>query len=121
MADNQKKDNFFKRMGKAIVSYAKGTKSELKKVSWPTMKQIVNNTGIVIVCIVVVGIVIFALDFIFGKGFTFLTNKKVEVEEGTDIQNQQTLTEEQLEQLMNEWASENATDFELETELESEN
>lgn len=75
MADNQKKDGFFKK----IASNAKATKSEFKKVSWPTRKQLINNTWIVIVCIVIVGIVIFALDTLFGFGFKFLNEQKIDV------------------------------------------
>ena len=105
MADKQKKDNFFKRIAKAIVSYVKATKSELKKVSWPSMKQIVNNTGIVIVCIVIVGLVIFALDTLFTKGFEFLTNKKAETEEATEQQ----LTQEEINKLMEEYEAQMAT------------
>ncbi|MBQ7876085.1 MAG: preprotein translocase subunit SecE [Clostridia bacterium] len=71
MAENQKKDGFFKKIGNS----AKATKSELKKVSWPTGKQLLNNTGIVIICIVVVGLVIFALDSAFGFGFKFLVDE----------------------------------------------
>lgn len=84
MAEKQKKDNFFKR----IKSYVKATKSEVKKVSWPTRKQVINNTGIVIVCILIVGIVIAALDAFFSFGFGFLTNGKVnrDVVDPTDIE-----------------------------------
>ena len=76
MADNQKKENFFVRAGKSIALYAKATKSELKKVSWPTRKQLINNTLIVIACVVAVGIVIFALDTVFGFGFNALIGRK---------------------------------------------
>ena len=76
MADNQKKENFFVRTGKSIALYAKATKSELKKVSWPTRKQLINNTLIVIACVVAVGIVIFALDTVFGFGFNALIGRK---------------------------------------------
>ena len=65
------------------------------------MKQIVNNTGIVIVCIVIVGLVIFALDTLFGKGFEFLTNKKAETEEATEQQ----LTQEEIDKLLAELAT----------------
>jgi preprotein translocase subunit SecE len=81
MADKQKKEkkeNFFKRAANGIATYAKATKSELKKVSWPTPKQLVNNTAIVVVCIVVIGIFIFILDAIFGLGFKALNNNKAE-------------------------------------------
>ena len=35
-----------------LVKYFKDTKSELKKVTWPSKKQIKNNTGIIIVFII---------------------------------------------------------------------
>ena len=37
-------------------------KSELKKVQWPSTKQTVNNTVIVIVCVVIVGLFIWVFD-----------------------------------------------------------
>ncbi|MBQ6795357.1 MAG: preprotein translocase subunit SecE [Clostridia bacterium] len=72
MAENQKKDGFFKKIGNS----AKATKSEVKKVSWPSKKQLINNTGIVIVCILIVGLVIFALDTVFGFGFAKINDMK---------------------------------------------
>ena len=37
-------------------------KSELKKVVWPTKSQMVNNTVIVLVCTLIVGICIWVFD-----------------------------------------------------------
>ena len=87
MADKQKKDNFFKRAASRIAGGAKSTKSEIKKISWPTRKQLFNNTAIVIACIIVVGVIIFILDTIFGFGFSFLTGQKnaSDVEMPTEI------------------------------------
>lgn len=42
-------------------------KSELKKVVWPTPKQTVNNTVIVIICVIVVGICIWVFDWLAGE------------------------------------------------------
>ena len=39
-------------------------KSELKKVVWPTGKQTMNNTVIVIVCCIVVGLCIWLFDWL---------------------------------------------------------
>ena len=39
-------------------------RTELKKVQWPTRKQTINNTLIVIACVVFVGIFIWIFDFI---------------------------------------------------------
>ncbi len=50
----------------AVVKYFKGVKSEFKKVTWPSFKQIVNNTTTVIVSVIAVGLFIFLLDTAFG-------------------------------------------------------
>lgn len=47
----EKKPGVFARLKK----YFRDTKSEVKKVVWPTKQQTINNTGVVIACIVVVG------------------------------------------------------------------
>ena len=54
-----KKPGFFARVGK----WLKEMKSELKKVQWPSKKQTVNNTAIVIACVVIVGLFIWVFDF----------------------------------------------------------
>ena len=53
-----KNPGFLARAGK----WLRELKSELKKVQWPSKKQTVNNTLIVIACIVVVGIFIWVFD-----------------------------------------------------------
>ena len=45
-----------------IKQWFKETKAELKKVQWPTWKQTLNNTLIVIAFCVVVGLCIFLFD-----------------------------------------------------------
>ncbi len=50
-----------------IVKYFKGVKSEFKKVTWPSFKQILNNTTTVIVSVIVVGLFIFVLDYAFSN------------------------------------------------------
>jgi len=40
-------------------------RSELKKVVWPTRKQLINNTLIVIVAVVIVSAVIGLMDLVF--------------------------------------------------------
>lgn len=58
-----------------IVKYFKEVKSELKKVVWPTFKQIKNNTIIVLVSIVIVGAFIWILDFGFSKSLGTVVEK----------------------------------------------
>ena len=45
-----------------IKQWCKETKAELKKVQWPSWKQTLNNTLIVLVFCVIVGICIFLFD-----------------------------------------------------------
>ena len=57
-SDKNANPGFFARMGK----WFRDMKSELKKVQWPTWKQTLNNTLIVLAFCVVVGVCIFAFD-----------------------------------------------------------
>ncbi len=52
-----------------IVRFFKEVKSEMKKVVWPSRKQLVNNTLIVIAVVIIIGIVIAIFDTIFQFGF----------------------------------------------------
>lgn len=57
-----KKENFFVRAGKRISRWFREMKSELKKVVWPTKSQMLNNTLIVLACVLVIGIFIVIFD-----------------------------------------------------------
>ena len=61
MAEN-KKQNWFKRTWGAICKYFRELKSDLKKVVWPTPKQVLKNTLIVIACVLVVSAFIYLFD-----------------------------------------------------------
>ena len=45
----------------------KDFKAELRKVIWPTPKQLVNNTVAVITIVIIVALIVFVLDFAFGR------------------------------------------------------
>ena len=62
------KPDFFARAGK----WFRDMKSELKKVQWPTRKQTINNTLIVIACVIIVGIFIALFDFVAGEAIRLL-------------------------------------------------
>ncbi|MBQ6998505.1 MAG: preprotein translocase subunit SecE [Clostridia bacterium] len=58
---------------KAIAKYFREAKSEMKKVVWPSRKQVVNNTLVVIAAVLIIGIIIWILDAIFQFGiFQFI-------------------------------------------------
>ena len=69
-----KKENFFARTGKRISRWFREMKSELKKVVWPNGKQLLNNTVIVLVSILIVGIIVCLFDFLAGQGMGLLGN-----------------------------------------------
>ena len=47
-----------------VLRWLKDLKGELKKVTWPSAKDTLKNVGIVIVCVIVVGIFIWVFDFL---------------------------------------------------------
>lgn len=59
-------------MGQRIGRWFREMKSELKKVMWPTPKQTINNTLIVIACVIVVGVFIWAFDWLAGAVYRAL-------------------------------------------------
>ncbi|MBE5039905.1 preprotein translocase subunit SecE [Ructibacterium gallinarum] len=65
------KPNFFVR----IVNYFKEVKSEMKKVVWPAFSKVRQNTIIVIIYVLIVGVVIWALDMLFTWGMSFFINR----------------------------------------------
>ena len=69
-----KKENWFKRIWGGVCRYFRELKSELKKVVWPTPKQVLNNTLIVLGCCVVIGVFIWLFDYVAGAGITGLIN-----------------------------------------------
>ena len=58
-----KKENWFVRTWGHICRYFRELKSELKKVVWPTPKQVLKNALIVTACVVVVGAFIWLFDY----------------------------------------------------------
>ena len=63
-----KKENWFKRAIGAVGRYFRELRSELKKVVWPTPKQVVKNTLIVGACVLVIGVFIWVFDFVARFG-----------------------------------------------------
>ena len=73
--DGKKKVSFFdkvKNFFKGIGKYFKDTKSELKKVVWPSKNDVKTNTITVIVVVLVAAVVLILLDLIFGGAIHLL-------------------------------------------------
>ena len=70
-SDKNAKPGIFARAGK----WLRDMKSELKKVQWPTRKQTINNTLIVIACVIVVGVFIALFDFVANQAISLIINR----------------------------------------------
>lgn len=72
-AKSSKKEKTKVKKQNRIVKYFKELKSELKKVVWPSRKQVVNNTGIVLAVMIVVGLFLAGID----TGLGFIVDKLI--------------------------------------------
>lgn len=70
-APAKQKKKRFKVSGK----FFRELKNEFSKITWPTKKQILNNTVIVITAILILGIFIWGFDAVFGWLVKFILNK----------------------------------------------
>ena len=79
----KKVGNFFVKIGKAIAKFFKDLKGETKKIVWPGRHMVLKSTGIVLAAILVIGAVIWLLDFAVSGAVTGLSNiaNKTEVTE----------------------------------------
>ena len=78
-----------KEVKKEKKHFFKDFKAELKKVIWPTPKQLVNNTVAVITIVLITAVIVFVLDIAFEKMNTYGINKLKEmVNSNTEISNE---------------------------------
>ncbi len=111
--ENNGKDNKNKK------SFFKGLKAELKRVIWPTPKQLVNNTIAVITIVLITAIIVFILDFAFESLNKYGVDKIKE-----SVQTMQSTTSENsntIENQVTDETSENQSNTENMTEETSEN
>ncbi len=57
-----------KKSGNRFTRFFKEVKSELKKVTWPSKKQVIKSTLVVIAAVLIIGVVIWVLDLLFSFG-----------------------------------------------------
>ena len=78
-----------KKHKKEKKRFFKDFKAELKKVIWPTPKQLVNNTVAVITIVLITAIIVFVLDFTFEKLNTYgVNNLKKIVKSENEVTNE---------------------------------
>ena len=86
--------NVNKKESKDKKHFFKDFKAELKRVIWPTPKQLVNNTVAVITIVLITAIIVFALDLVFELMNNYGINKIKEAVEASNVQMENTTNNE---------------------------
>ena len=103
--ENSKKS---KKEEKNKRHFFKDFKAELKRVVWPTPKQLVNSTIAVITIVLVIGVIVFLLDM----GFELLNKQNVKLQgklqQNTTetVEDENTTSEEESDEASSEESSE---------------
>ena len=117
MAKKEAKANK-KESKKNKKSFAKDFKAELKKVIWPTPKQLLNNTVAVVTIVLITAAIVFVLDLAFESLNKYGVDKVKEAivsansTSSETTQNNETTTEE---------ATSSEDNQEIETTVDSDN
>lgn len=61
-AKNTKANKKTEQKKGGVKKYMRDLKAELKKVTWPTRKEVINNTGVVMGVMVIMALFLFAVD-----------------------------------------------------------
>ncbi len=72
MAKDQKDQKPKKERRFHPIRFLKEVVAELKKVTWPTRKDLVSYTIAVIVFVILISAVVGILDFVFQQGFLLI-------------------------------------------------
>jgi len=108
-----------KNENKVKKHFFKDFKAELKKVIWPTPKQLVNNTVAVVTIVLITAVIVFALDAVFDLGNKYgITKLQSIVDEKFNSEEEEHDHEHDHEEGQEETGSEEATPTEGETTTE---
>lgn len=88
-------------------SFFKSFKAELKKVVWPTPKQLVNNTIAVVTIVLITAIIVFVLDLAFESINTYGIDKIREVVTSSNTTNESNQVEEEASEENGEEGTQN--------------
>ena len=100
------KDVNDKKEKKENKHFFKDFKAELKRVIWPTPKQLVNNTVAVITIVLITAVIVFALDFVFKTVDDYGINKLKEVVGTRNEESNTTTSNEEKSDTTNNTANE---------------
>lgn len=73
MPDNKNtRPNIFQRIWGKIREFLRETIGELRKVNWPTRKEAIRLTQIVVVVILIMAAILGGLDFLYARFFALI-------------------------------------------------
>ena len=87
---NKKKDNK-KQDSKNKKHFMKDFKAELKRVIWPTPKQLLNNTVAVITVVLITAAIVFVLDLAFESINTYGIDKLKQIVDTNQVESTNTV------------------------------
>ena len=61
-----------KNTGKKVSRFLRDFRGEIKKITWPDFKNVMKNTGIVLATVLIIGILVWVLDFGLTSGISGL-------------------------------------------------
>lgn len=61
------KENSFAKFSRMVVQFLRDAKMELKKVKWPTRKELLATTVMVLILVIIVGLFLGLVDHILMK------------------------------------------------------
>lgn len=103
-------------------SFGKDFKAELKRVVWPTPKQLVNNTIAVLTIVLITAAIVFVLDFAFEGLNKYGINKVKEVINSNNTTSEDTTSsDEETDEEANEENVEESDTTEENAETTTEN
>ncbi|RJS94042.1 preprotein translocase subunit SecE [Salinisphaera sp. Q1T1-3] len=66
---------FQSAIGKTAWSYVQGSRTELRRMVWPTRRETVQTTLLVVVFVIILAAFIWALDVVLAYAVTMLTGR----------------------------------------------
>ena len=61
-----------KNAGRVFTRFMRETKVELKKVTWPTKQELIANTAVVLIAVVICAALIWVIDSFFNVVFRLI-------------------------------------------------
>lgn len=62
-------------LGRIAWGYVQGSRTEVRRVVWPSRKETVQTTAMVVLVVLLLAIFIWALDILLGWGVSLLTGR----------------------------------------------